>query len=426
MGISFLDHIFKPFFILGVVIFLSFIAKESLATGNIHFESLKIMPSITVGREYSDNYFPRDFKMVIGQDGKEKIVKIKTAESVVKIKPSLDFLLPFGQNSFNLHYELNSYNFQDLKKYDTNNHAIGANLEWHFISGLTAKVSDWSTIAAASIPVHIYEDVRHYHDNKLSVIASYELGRRYTSEMQFDNSFIRWQENQFKQDNTNDKMITSRILYQIMPKTFIGFEYAHERYNRKDLPGENTDYTAHDYWVIMKFDDPTGRLNGQLKAGIQNLVYDDKTLNTGNNFFGFNADLTFNKSKYTSIVFSGQRFQATTGVVTEDAQYGASFTNTMLSLGLTHKFTYKISGTVNFAYTELEFNTEGSATADGTTQAMSMQRKDNEKKWGGELNYQMRDWLGFKVKYIHSDHNSNVPQEAFKRNQFMTEISFKF
>jgi hypothetical protein len=138
------------------------------------------------------------------------------------------------------------------------------------------------------------------------------------------------------------------------------------------------------------------------------------------------ADLTFKKSNYTTITFSGARFQSNTGVTTEDAQYGSSFLSTMLSLSLTHKFTYKISGTVDFSYSEMQFNSEGARTEEGKPTPFNIERNDSRKQIGGELNYQMRDWLGFTVKYSHADNSSNVERESYKRNLFTTEISFTF
>jgi hypothetical protein len=426
MARRFFDYRFKPFFTLGVVIVLSLFTEESMAIGNIHIEALKIQPSMTVEREYSDNFFPRDFKTVIGQNGELKNVKIKTSESVIRFKPSLDLSLPFRQNSFDLHYEMRYLDFQDLNQFDTMSHMVASKSKWYFISGLTAEVKN-SFQYAESIPAHIYQEVQQYRSNDLSILTSYALGRRYIVELEFKKYLIRFKENQFQPDNTDDTKIISTILYQIMPVTFVGFEYTYERYDRKDLPEQNKDYTAQYYWVTIKFDDPQGRLDGQFKAGTQKLVYDDQTLNTGNSFFGFSSDLTFRKSKYTKIVFSGRRFQATTGVTTEDAQYGASFTNTMLSLSLDHKFTYKISGKIGFAYTETKFNSQvASGFIGGIIEQLNFNRTDNQKKWTGELSYQMTDWLGFKARYIYTDNKSNVYVEAFKRNQFFTEITLKF
>ena len=87
---------------------------------NIHIESLMIMPSFTITREYTDNYFPRDFKTVIDQNGNEKLVKLKKSASVIKLQPSLQLYLPFSQNDFMLSYQMQSLRFQnqDLQKFD--------------------------------------------------------------------------------------------------------------------------------------------------------------------------------------------------------------------------------------------------------------------------------------------------------------------
>jgi hypothetical protein len=98
----------------------------------------------------------------------------------------------------------------------------------------------------------------------------------------------------------------------------------------------------------------------------------------------------------------------------------------MLTLGLTHKFTYKISGRVSFSYGKLEFNTEGATTPGGVGQTSSVARKDDVKSWSGGLEYQMRDWLGFKVNYSYTDHNSNYFQESYTQSLFTTGISLKF
>jgi outer membrane receptor for Fe3+-dicitrate len=74
----------------------------------------------------------------------------------------------------------------------------------------------------------------------------------------------------------------------------------------------------------------------------------------------------------------------------------------------------------------LEFNTEGATTTGGVGQTFSEARTDDIKTWAGGLEYQMRDWLGFKVKYSYTDHNSNIPAEGFTKNMFITEISLKF
>jgi hypothetical protein len=427
MARRFFDYHFKPFFILGVVIFLSLFTEESMAAGNIHIESLKIMPSLIVTREYSDNYFPRDFKIVTDKNGQEKTVKIVTAASVIRTIPSLTLSLPFRENSFELIYRFRSVDFQDqdLNRFDTKSHFIQSKLKWHFISGFTTEIKD-TLQYAENIPSYTRDIVRQYRDNTVRILTSYELGRRYISELEFEKYDLRYNQNQFKPDNLNNTTIKSRVLYQIMPKTYIGLELDHERYERKDQPGEDQDYTAQFYLVNIKFDDPDGRLKGQLSAGTEDIVYDDEALNTGGNFFAFSADLAFKKSKYTTIIFSGRRIQSNTSLNTSDAFYGSSFTNTMLSLGLQHKFTYKISGRIDFAYSDLQFSNKGATTTGGITESFNEQRKDIVKGWSGELNYQMRDWIGFRVGYSYTDDKSNISIESYKRKLFTTEISFKF
>jgi len=396
--------------------------------GNIHIESLKIMPSFTITREYTDNYFPRDFKIVVDQNGNEKFVKLKKSASVIKLQPSLQLYLPFRQNDFMLSYQMRSLRFQnqDLQKFDSDSHYITSNLKWHFFPNLTTEIKDKLNYSE-SIPDHINTIMYNWYGNEVSVLTSYELGRRYKSELEVTRSYTRYKQDVFQPDNDDDLSIRSSILYQVMPKTFVGVEYTHERYNRKDLPGEDSDYNSQDYWFVTSFDDPEGRLNGKLRGGTTKIKYDDETLNTGNSFFTFNGDLTFKKSKYTTIQFTGMRAQVNTSLHTEDAFYGSSFKTTMLGLELTHKFTYKISGTVGFSYNELKFNSQGaSGIIGGIIEQFNLNRQDTAKTWGGELDYQMRDWLGFKVRYSYVDHKSNFPNEAFKKNLFITEISLKF
>ncbi|MCX5885183.1 MAG: outer membrane beta-barrel protein [Proteobacteria bacterium] len=398
-----------------------------MAAGNIHIESLKIMPSFTVNREYTDNYFPRDVKTVVDQNGNEKLVKVKKAASVITFNPTLGLSLPFRENLFNLFYHMRSVRFQeqDMQRYDNDSHTISSKLQWHFFSGLTTEIVDNLNYAQYP-PAHSDGINRNLYRNSVSVLTSYELGRRYKSELEVTRSYRRFKEDQFKPDNSDNIAIRSSTLYQVMPKTFIGVEYTHDRYNRKDVPVQDTDNTSQNYWFVINFDDPDGRLNGKLSGGTTKIKYDDKTLNTGNSFFGFNGGLTFKKSKYTTIEFSGMRSQSTTGVTTEDAQYGASFKNTTLTLELIHKFTYKISGTVSFSYGKMEFNSEGATTQGGVGQTVSIARKDDVKSWGGGLEYKMRDWLGFKVNYSYTDHNSNYLEESYTKSLFTTGISLKF
>jgi len=396
--------------------------------GNIHIESLKIMPSIVVAREYTDNYFPRDVKTVVDQNGNLKLVKVKKAVSLINLRPSLELLFPFRQNSFRLSYQLISVRFQeqDLQRLNANSHYIASKLQWHFFPSLTTEISDNLSYDESS-GQHANGIMRNWYTNSVSVLTTYELGRSYKSELLVTRSYVRYKQGQFQPDNNDDLAIRNSILYQVMPKTFVGAEYTHDRYNRKDLPYQDTDNTSQNYWFVINFDDPDGRLNGTLGGGITKIKYDDKTLNTGNSFFAFNGGLTFKKSNYTTIQFTGMRAQANTGVTTEDVQYGASFKNTTLTLGLIHKFTYKISGTVSFSYNELQFNSQGaSGTIGGIIQQLNLNRQDTAKTWSGGLDYQMRDWLGFKVLYSYVDHKSNFPNEAFKKNLFITEISLKF
>jgi len=312
-----------------------------------------------------------------------------------------------------------------MKIYDTDSHTITSKLLWHFFSGLTTEIVD-NLNYAENPPPHAGEINRIWYGNNVSVLTSYELGRRYKSELEVTKSYTRYKGDQFKPDNSDNIAIRSSTLYQVMPKTFVGVEYTHDRYNRKDVPVQDTDNTSQNYWFVINFDDPDGRLNGKLSGGITKIKYDDKALNTGNNFFAFMGDLTFKKSKYTTINFSGMRAQANTGVTTEDAQYGASFRSTNLTISLIHKFTYKISGDVSFSYGKSEFNSEGATTQGGVGQTFSVARKDDTKSWSGGVEYKMRDWLGFKVSYKYTDYNSNYLQESYTKSLFTTGISLKF
>jgi hypothetical protein len=423
-----LDRFFIVFLVLLLILILSLIAENSLAVDNIHIGALKVMPSLAVTREYNDNFFPRDVKTVIDENGNEKQVKVKKTVSFINLKPALQFLFPFRQNSFNLQYHMDTRRFQnqDLKSKDTTSHYIDSKSELHLFPGLTTEISN-NLGFIEYVGYHENDKLRNRENNRISLLTSYELGQRYKVEILFDKLFVKFKQKQFTPDNSIDTSITSSILYQVMPKTFFGFEYNSERYSRKDTPDQDTDYISHDYWVTMNFDDPDGRLNGTLGGGITKIIYDDPALNaSGNNFFAFNGTLTFKKSKYTTIHFTGSRSQASTGITTEDAQYGSSYKTTTLVLQLMHKFTYKVSSTLSFLYGMSEYNTEGAVRTGGATVITSTSRKDTRKQWSGGLKYQMRDWLSFEVNYSHIDNSSNIFAESYKQNLFMTEISFKF
>ena len=388
----------------------------------MHFGSLKINPSLTVERYYTDNFFPRDYIIVQQEPGKEPIIKkIKTSKWTTTITPSLYFSLPLGRNSVDLGYTFRHYSVQDLSEFTTKNHEISSTSKWYFISGFNLAMAD-TVHFGEGIGYHATDIIRNYTDNRISITGSYELTQRFSTKVGFEDYMIRFKQDVFKPDNTDRTMINASLLYQIMPKTFIGIEYSRERTDRQGTPARNTDHTTQDYGVTIQLEDPDGRLSGELRAGTEKLTYDDKSLNQMNNLFGFTADLTFKKSNYTTITFSGSRYQASTGITTEDAQYGASFTTTSFTLGLTHKFTYKISGTVNYAYVFTTYNTQGAISST----PINISRTDTVKRGGVELNYQIREWLGFAVKCYYTQDDSNLPQESYIKKDIMTTIIFRF
>lgn len=407
--------------------FFYLFVKESIAIENIHLGAFKIKPSFTVIRTYTDNIFPRDVKQVIMKDGNKKLIKDKTSATNIILFPNLELSLPIRNNLFNIIYKgrLIRYQQEDLERYNTDTHTINSKLQWHFLTGLSTEITD-NLSYGENPPPHAWGINRTWYNNNISILTSYELGQKYKTEIEILKSYRRYKEKEFIPDNHDDFLIRNTILYQILPKTFLGFEYSYDRYKREDLPVQDTDYISQNYWFVIQFNNPNDRLNGSLRGGTTKVKYDDHTLNTGNNFFSFSADLTFKKSRYTIINFSGIRSQSTTGVTTEDYQYGSSFKSTELTLTLNHKFTYKISGELSYSYGWTNFNTEGAIYKAGLWEPITSARKDDIKKWSGKIEYQMRKWLGFKFNYTYTDHNSNYFAESYTKKLFSTEITFKF
>ncbi len=82
-----------------------------------------------------------------------------------------------------------------------------------------------------------------------------------------------------------------------------------------------------------------------------------------------------------------------------------------------HKFTHKISANAHVSYTNDLYKQIG---------IYDKKRDDDRMCFGVGVNYQVRDWLGFKVNYSYVDSDSNFNNEDYRTNVIAGKISLTF
>lgn len=378
--------------------------------GNIHIGRLKIHPSLNVKEEYTDNIF--------------READSEKGSAITTVSPGILFQLPIRKHFLQVDYHadvIRSSKYHDA--YETDNHFANLLLNLDF-NRLNILMGD--NVARDSTPPDFENDIRNdYWQNRAFFEASYKLPGRYKVKAFYSNEFRDF-DDYFKAGQSNPELDNYKqneagaaLYYRFLPLTSVLFEYAFTHISNEDLNLPDTDSESHRFWLGLAWE-PTAKINGSIKGGYVTRDYEE----AGEDWdgFGMEGNIEYKYSSRTSFNLKGFRKLLDSSVTQmapggKAGDYGTYYVSTGGGLSARHKLSHKLAVLADASYFHDDYKEKGN---------MPDKRNDDRVGFGGGLDYQIQDWLGFRLKYNYEDNDSNIDAEDARENRVMGTISLVF
>lgn len=391
------------------LVFLAFFLTPlfSLAiepAGNIHIGQLDIHPSLSVKGAYNDNIYNED--------------KGETGTTITNISPGIAFQFPLQKHLLNMDCRAEFIDASNHKNYQTDKYFANIMLDLDF-NRLNVQMGD--NLADDSVAPHSKNGVRNdYYQNRFFLDASYKLGNRYKvkgfyrNELRDFNSLQESGQPDPRLDNYTKNELGFNLFYRFLPLTSALVEYGYADIDNEDMEFRSTDSNTQRLWLGLTWE-ATSKITGIIKGGYVYRRYEADIEDFEG--FGMKGDLVYEATSYTIFGLKAFRKPVDTSVTQEEAFYGTYYLSSGGTLSVDHKFTHKISADAHVSYTNDHYKQIG---------IYDKKRDDDRMRFGVGGNYQVRDWLGFKVNYSYVDNDSNFNNEDYRTNVIAGKISLTF
>jgi hypothetical protein len=157
--------------------------------------------------------------------------------------------------------------------------------------------------------------------------------------------------------------------------------------------------------------DVTDKTRGMLKVGYGIKEFERASVGTKGNVYA-EAQLDHKFSPKTSILLTAARRTDET-----DVAQANSIVETSGEVTLLHRITTKITGNLNFKFTDEQYN--GAVTVGSETKKLH----DKYIRAGASALYEYRDWLNFTLGYYFTDRISNFNSLSYINNTAFFRVS---
>ena len=290
--------------------------------------------------------------LALGSDSNIYRTQNDISDQFLLISPKIGFKELQGKHVFTLGYDGTYIQYNDLSKFNYENHEIGAKAEFDhntkLTSQFTVKFIDGVELPGLnnSITTDNLTDFnqiqRQQYEAKVAYGRSDSIGQvvlRYLkTNIEYDNN------NQAFRDYEADR-ITATFFYRIAPKTRLLFEAADRSIDYTNQTTFNSSSQYRNYLVGAEWT-ATGKTRGVVKLGQQSQDFDNPLRDNISGLAVF-ADVFWKANTYTELQLGLSRQTAESA----EASIG-SFVQTDLKLSLEHAFTPRISLDGGYIYGE--------------------------------------------------------------------------
>jgi hypothetical protein len=314
---------------------------------------------------------------------------------------------PINLRSY-LYYRADIETFANAHELDDVSHLVEGVVQYKMRGGLLLELSDQFNLTHNQRGTGFTNGLDRYYGNLASFSAKYQLGEKSLVRLDLSDYYLSFlkPENSFR--DRNDTRAAVYYFHKFWPRTalFVEYEYMNMAYKR-DVVSNSMEH--HIFGGIRW--DVTDKTRGMLKAGFGIKEFTNSNLGSSSNLYA-EAQLDHKFTEKTSLLLSAVRRTDETDVAPAN-----SIMETSGEVTLLHRLTTKLTGNINFRYTDELYN--GSVTLNGETKRMH----DHYIRAGTSLLYEFRDWLSFTLGYYFTDRMSNFNSLSYTNNTIFFRIS---
>ena len=384
-----------------------------------------IHPFLSVAELYSDNIFNTsdhtvsDFVTVVSPGiwlalprVKEQVINIETSsETPGGLDLDLKESERFRRFQIYGYYSPDFKMFADHSDEDTTDHKVEGFFQYNFRGGLKIGIFDQFFKSHDERGTGISTQLDKYQNNVTGLRLSYDLSDRFKLRGDYVNFCVNYDADRNDARDRIDNSFSAYLYFKFKPKTsfFAQYKYIAIEYGSDFVSdsSENQIYFGFQ-WNI------TAKSSGRVKAGYAKKEFDN-SLFPDEDAFVMELNVKHDFTPKTSLAVIASRRERETNIIGLK-----DMVTTRLSTTYVQKFTSKITGSVNLAYLENDYN--GLLSYGNETK----ERKDRFYTVAPLIEYKFKKWLGAEIAYKYTRRNSNFDDFDYKDNTVFLKVVFCF
>lgn len=263
--------------------------------------------------------------------------------------------------------------------------------------------------------------------NRAALYAGYALGLRTTLQLGYGNYLIDYDEFEDQWQSRTDNVLSASVYYRFLPKTSAVAEYRYTNryfYEQQDLDDNNRgadddtsqDSQVHEVLAGLSFD-PSAKINGEIKAGIAFIDYDNDENWDGDDYddittWSMEGNLIWQAREKTLL-----RATLLRAVRPSAEDYATHYEDTQVLLGLSQELVK------DFALLNAEL---GLGYADYDVDTGVDSRTDKEIQAGLGMEWLLKRWLNMGLDYQIIRRDSSFDNESYTNNRVELEFRATF
>ncbi|MCP4344728.1 MAG: outer membrane beta-barrel protein [Desulfobacterales bacterium] len=359
----------------------------------IQYGDFKILPKIDYNCSYSTNIYSDNTN--------------RQNDFIHTITPGISLEKGFAShNKISAEYSIALVTYNDLEENNSQDHSLSVSSELKFPAAKTSlNIADnftrTSDLLGTDNEYNVGKKTKRWN-NSLDTTLAYDFGGKYSLELTYNNTILRFDDDEDKRQNRFDNKYGVYLFYKLTGKTsvFTNFQQTLAEY---DDQGDATsqDYTLNDYLIGIRLK-PVGRLHGEASFGYST----NKPDNYGNtSSWTANASVNFETVNKTLLSYSLKR--AYKGAPDEDAP---SYLDTSMDISLTRSFVNEMSVDFSLNWGHMDYKGEEHGLPDKSFNKYSAKAGFNWKivKWiNAGVGYEYGQKTASDSKYEDEEHEIN-------------------